>query len=119
LSKTIDEAVQERRARRTGARVDTQLHKETLQLLAMLPSEVKITRLGVKFPRIANRIAADWSRPEVLKPYLRSLLIDERDGRQGFPPEIVTELLRLSRYYEPHSAEAYPVTRAHVWDDQA
>ena len=88
--------------RRPAKQSDVELLPETRTLLAQLPSEVKITRLAVKFPRIANRIAKDWSRPHIIKPYLSSLLIDDRGGRQGFPPNVVAELLRISRYYETH-----------------
>ncbi len=98
---------------------DNHLLPETAQLLAKLPHEVKITRLAVKYPRIANRIAMDWSRPNAMKAYLKSLLIDERGERHGFPAEIVAELLRLSRYYETrvYPAEEKAAAREIAWDE--
>jgi len=79
---------------------DIELLPETWALLAELPIDAKITQLAVKYPRVANRIAENWSRPDITKPYLANLLIDDRGGREGFPPDVVAELLRLSHYYE-------------------
>jgi hypothetical protein len=98
---------------------DMVLQPDTMKLLAELPKDVRLTRLAVKYPRIANRIAKDWLRPDLMKPYLRGLLIDERGGRQGFPPNIVAELLRISRYYE---TQVFPTdepttTKTPAWDD--
>jgi hypothetical protein len=35
-----------------------------------------------------------WGKEESV-PYLRSLVFDERGGRQGFPPDVSTELFML------------------------
>jgi hypothetical protein len=120
MNEVAKPAVKKQWSRRANRREDTELLKETVELLAKLPSDARITRLAVRFPRIANKIATDWSRPEVLKPYLSSLLIDERGDRQGFPGEIVQEILRLSRYYDSwlHPAEAAPASPKNVWGEQ-
>lgn len=98
---------------------DVVLQPDTVRLLAELPKGVRLTRLAVKYPRIANRIAKDWMRPDLMRPYLRSLLIDERGGRQGFPPNIVAELLRISRYYDNQVFPTdEPVTAGPEWDDR-
>jgi hypothetical protein len=94
INRSNDHAPRERRP------AESALQEATLRLLEELPEGAKLTALALKFPRIANHIAQNWSRPERLKPYFAGLLIDERGGRQGFPPEVATELLRLSWYYE-------------------
>ncbi len=47
-----------------------------------------------KFPRIARALCELWGKPEYI-PYLRSLVFDERGGRQGFPPDVSMELFML------------------------
>jgi hypothetical protein len=54
--------------------------------------------LEAKYPRIAATVRGLWGKPE-LDRYLDRLLIDERGGRQGFPPEILEALLALSRQH--------------------
>lgn len=92
--------------RRALEQADIELQPETWALLAELPIDAKITQLAVKYPRVANRLAENWSRPDITKPYLASLLIDDRGGREGFPADVVAELLRLSHYYETLVAPA-------------
>lgn len=49
------------------------------------------------FPHMLNKIVELWDSPE-FDPYLQQLMLDQRDHqRQGFPPEVATDLLRLSR----------------------
>lgn len=48
-----------------------------------------------RYPRIADRIAEHWGS-ESLSGYLDELMIMEQPGRQGFPPEVGQELMRLS-----------------------
>ncbi len=47
-----------------------------------------------KFPRIAAALSELWGKPEYT-PYLRSLVFDERGNRQGFPPDVSSELFLL------------------------
>jgi hypothetical protein len=47
-----------------------------------------------KFPRIAQALCELWGKPEYA-PYLSSLVFDERGGRQGFPPDVSSELFML------------------------
>jgi hypothetical protein len=47
-----------------------------------------------KFPRIAKALCDLWGK-EGYAPYLRSLVFDERGGRQGFPPDVSMELFML------------------------
>lgn len=57
-------------------------------------------RLEERFARIVNRIAELWVTPQ-LEHYFNDLLVDRRGGRQGFPPDIMSELMTL---YGTHTA---------------
>jgi hypothetical protein len=54
--------------------------------------------LEARFPRIAETVRALWGGPE-LDRYFDRLLIDDRGGRHGFPPEVLEALLTLSRQH--------------------
>ncbi|AOY00486.1 hypothetical protein [Jeongeupia sp. USM3] len=51
------------------------------------------------FPRIADRVAGLWGKPE-LDDYFNALLIDDRGDRRGFPLPVASELMVLSRVYD-------------------
>jgi len=91
---------------------DSALHRNTTAMLGRLPPGARLDLLSARYPRIANRIAFDWAHPEALKPYLRELLMPDRPGRQGFPPDVLLELWGFESYY---SNEAFPARRS-VWD---
>ena len=55
-----------------------------------------------QYPRIVNRIADLWGHCEYTRLYFQSLLIDQRKGREGFPPEVRKELEVLQHYYFEH-----------------
>lgn len=46
------------------------------------------------FPRIAQKLALVWAS-EACAVYLTSLIVNEREARQGFPPEVIDDLLML------------------------
>lgn len=56
--------------------------------------------LAERFPRIVTRVVALWHNPEALRGYFNELLIADHSDRQGFPPEIASEIFALSRAYE-------------------
>jgi ankyrin repeat protein len=49
-----------------------------------------------KYPRIFNKIMDLWGTPEA-DALFEDLLLDKRGGRQGFPPEVMGEILLLGR----------------------
>ena len=57
-----------------------------------------LAKIGSKFPHIYKKVIAIWGTPE-LDVWLKDLVIETQrpDGtdRQGFPPEIMAELLKL------------------------
>ena len=63
-----------------------------------LPEPVGPNRLCSLYPRIANRLAFLWPDPGLTEHFLDELLVDRRDGREGFPPDVTVELLVLHRF---------------------
>ncbi len=56
--------------------------------------------LEEKFPRILNRIVDLWDSREI-EDYFNDLLMDTRGGtRQGFPPDVASEIFALSIAHE-------------------
>jgi hypothetical protein len=75
-----------------------ELTDEARRLLVSLETRVALTQSAARYPRVLNRIATAWSRPAELERALNDLLLDARGNRQGFPPEVVTELASLRDY---------------------
>jgi hypothetical protein len=50
--------------------------------------------LEESYPHLLERIVATWGEPESVA-FLRKLIVDERGSRQGFPFEVMSELLVL------------------------
>lgn len=48
------------------------------------------------YPHIVQGLAICWHDPDATDRYLNSVLVDERDGRQGFPEEVFSELMFIS-----------------------
>lgn len=48
-----------------------------------------------RFSRIALELATRWKRGDI-DAYLNSLLLDDRGNRQGFPADVLEELMFLS-----------------------
>jgi len=72
----------------------------TLLWAKELPPEVVPAALMQSFPRIANLLAANWKDPRSFYNYTRSLLTESRGGRQGFPSNIMQELIKLRMLYD-------------------
>ena len=68
--------------------------------LRELPADVQPRMLCARFPRIANALFAAWPDPDRMHGYFDELLVDRRGGRQGFPKDVLHELLVLRSYYE-------------------
>jgi hypothetical protein len=90
---------------------DLRLSDEAAQILAAMPAAVAPTQLAAGFPHIVNRIARLWKIPRQMDPYLDSLVIDQRGGRQGFPAPIAWEVVRLKDYYQ---TVVYPLPNSHA-----
>lgn len=81
----------------------------TLEWVAGLPSNVQPTALLRDYARIANIIAAAWCDSKALRSYMDGLLNDDRGNRQGFPPDVLCELLALREFYDSVDTETQPI----------
>jgi len=68
---------------------------------SILPDYIEpgVKMIGEIFPIIAQKIKVLWGS-SALQRYLYSIIIDHRGGRQGFPGQIVTVLLRIHSYHD-------------------
>lgn len=89
------------------------------KLLHMLNGRKDIypKNLEQQYPRVLNRIIELWDSPEI-DDYFTALLMDSRGGRQGFPPEIASELFTLSQFHAKlRSQEQQSPAASSPWDD--
>ena len=56
-------------------------------------------QLEARFGRVFEKIITLWNTP-ALEGYFSELLIADRAGRQGFPPDVATEIFFLSNAYD-------------------
>lgn len=71
---------------------------EALAKLHDVPSKYYPHQLVETYPRIVERIVQLWGHAEI-EAYFQELMLDERGGRQGFPQEILMEILNLRTWY--------------------
>lgn len=65
-------------------------------------------QLEQQFPHILDHIIQIWDSPE-FDSHLNKLMLDHREQRrQGFPPEVASELLRLSILHGEQHVKAEP-----------
>ena len=88
--------------RRTVDVKESHLRKRTFKWLATLPANVRPMATARQYARIVNRIGDLWSHCEFARLYFQSLLIDRRQGREGFPGVVRHELEVLQNYYFEH-----------------
>jgi len=72
----------------------------TLMWIESLPPEQRPTALLRRFARIANLLAATWADAKAFDACMDSLLTDKRGNRQGFPSDVLAELIALRRYHD-------------------
>ncbi len=103
------------RSKRSKGEPSNAVLSRTAAWAAGLPPEIQPHELLRLFARVANQLAADWTEPDATRAYFRELLTSRRATRAGFPEQVESELLALSRYYStlhPESPE-----RARAWQD--
>jgi hypothetical protein len=59
---------------------------------------MSLSSLEAQFPRVASELVQRWSGPDV-DAYLDQLISHTREGREGFPLEVMSDLLFLSELY--------------------
>lgn len=94
---------------------DTIMHPILAPLLA--GREEKYPRnLETRYLRVFNNIMARWGTPG-LDAYFDDLLIDKRGGRQGFPDEVMLDILFLYNLWEKVKADR--PAKDDVWSNEA
>jgi uncharacterized protein len=66
-----------------------------------------VSALEAQFPRIAEKIVLLWGYPE-LERFFEKLMYDDRGDREGFPPDVMSELVFLGLLH----GRAYPFKRS-------
>ncbi len=87
-------------------------------LMQLLRGQEKLypKNLEEKFPRVLNRIVELWDKKEI-DDYFNDLLMDTRGGtRQGFPPEVASEIFALSIAHAK-IREQKLLAAGNPWDD--
>ena len=90
--------------RRPERPAEQALSPEAMAWLDTLPDAVKPVQLTLRYPRILNRLSLLAGEPQLLLSYLKSLMIDDRGGRQGFPGRIPFELQDVYDHIEASSS---------------
>ena len=93
------------RLRRPENGADGVLSAATLEWLNALPEHVRPVELARRHARLANRICICWSEPPLLDQVMDNLLLDQRSGRKGFSPAVVTELMALLAFHSRRTAD--------------
>lgn len=70
-------------------------------------------KLEAGFPHVIDRIVALWGSAD-LHPFLEALMLADRPGRQGFPPDVATEIFRLVNVLD--DLDQKPVSSKTAWD---
>ena len=65
-----------------------------------------------KFPRIFDKVMLLWDTPD-MGDYFAELMVPERQDRDGFPPDVAAEIMRLSLV---HFSTHAPDKQQDVWD---
>jgi hypothetical protein len=83
----------------TATQPSVQLTGEALRLLVKLDAKVGLRELSARFPRVLNRIAEVWNKPQQADRCFDELLLHSRGVRQGFPQAVICEIASLRQYY--------------------
>ena len=79
--------------------------------IASLPPAARPSALATKFARIANNFAMMWDQLTECRFYFDELFTDRRGGRQGFPPDVLQDLIRLRELH----ASLFPLESSSPW----
>jgi hypothetical protein len=98
------------RRRRKSVPTDRALNGVAIEWVLSLPIALRPMGLCDRYPRVANAIADSWPIFELRRSMLDSLLEDKRGRRQGFPPEVRSEIETL-RCVLPDDIAGFTPTR--------
>ncbi|MGV3742632.1 MAG: hypothetical protein ACO1NO_10020, partial [Burkholderiaceae bacterium] len=85
----------------------------TIAWARSIPSDIRPRALVIKFPRIANILAAAWSDPIRFDKTLREFMMDTRSQRQGFPLDVLQDLANLRVYFDRLNK---PAVKSDIWN---
>ena len=94
------------RARDAERKQNQLLSAQAVAWAERLAPRVKLANLLQRYPRVANLLALCWADPALTSAQFEALLIDARGDREGFPPPVAAELMRLRQYHDEHRAKA-------------
>lgn len=87
-------------------------------MAARIPVQIttsdSVSMLEQRFPHIVQGLVASWHDPGAADLFLNTILLDERDGRNGLPEEAFGELMFISdlnwkrRHYNDVGVEVSP-----------
>lgn len=60
------------------------------------------------FPRIASIVRDKWGK-RVLDDYFAKLVVDDRGGRQGFPPDVLSAIMEIARLHGEQHRFSHPM----------
>lgn len=78
----------------TGVQDISVIRAKLLEKMGELAADNFPEAIAQRFPHILARLADLWGSA-ALDAYLDGLMLDDRGGRQGFPPDVGTEIFRL------------------------
>ncbi|MDY6942471.1 MAG: hypothetical protein SVU69_05590 [Pseudomonadota bacterium] len=82
---------------------------ESLSSLAVINPEL-LSAIEENYPRLIEKITESWPNRRTER-FLDSLIIDERGGREGFPADVMAEMLFLKDILQGHNP-----SHRDVWD---
>ena len=85
----------------------------TIAWARSIPSDIRPRALVIKFPRIANILAAAWADAIRFDKTLREFMIDTRGQRQGFPLDVLQDLANLRIYFDRVNK---PAAKSDIWN---
>ena len=77
-----------------------------------MPDAASISVLEEQFPHIVQKLQTFWGQEE-LQQYIQSLIMTERQDREGFPEEAARELLLLESVHQAAFPETKPNSFLH------
>jgi hypothetical protein len=94
-----------------GSGPAVELSREAVRLLLALKAVRAIRALPSRYPHVLNKLAGLWDTAAEAERYLAELLLTSRSGRQGFPSDVVNELMFL----RGRNAKRLPPVKQDVW----
>lgn len=100
--------------RDTNAGKRIEVTEQAWSWIESLPKDVQPGGLIQRFPRIVNKLAEVWRRPAQCETYLDTLMLDQRGGRKGFPPDVAKEIALLKSHFN----QRIPAPQEDVWAER-